>query len=70
MKRNSKNIHLEAVLDNTKMCYKECVIRKVMRKSRLSKQVQHRLIEHFVAVTTARCVAELIGVNKNTAVYY
>ncbi len=41
-----------------------------MRKSRLSKSIQDRLIEHFVAGTTARCAAELIGVNKNTAAYY
>ena len=41
-----------------------------MRKSRLSKQKQDRLIEHFVAGTTARCAAELIGVNRKTAAYY
>ena len=29
-----------------------------------------RLIEHFVAGTTARCAADLIGVNRNTAAYY
>jgi transposase len=41
-----------------------------MRKSRLSKVIQRRLVEHFVAGTTARCAAEIIGVNRNTATYY
>ena len=41
-----------------------------MRKSRLSTVKQHKLIEHFVAGTTARCVADLIGVNRKTAAYY
>lgn len=41
-----------------------------MRKSRLSSQKQHRLIEHFVAGTTARCAAELVGINRKTAAYY
>ncbi len=41
-----------------------------MRKSRLSKIKQERLMEHFVAGTTARCAAELIGVNRKTAAYY
>ena len=41
-----------------------------MRKSRLSQQKQARLIEHFIAGTTARCAADLIGVNRNTAAYY
>ncbi len=41
-----------------------------MRKSRLNQQKQARLIEHFVAGTTARCTADLIGVNRNTAAYY
>ena len=41
-----------------------------MRKSRLSKNKQLRLLEHFVAGTTARCAAQLIGVNKSTAAYY
>ncbi len=38
-----------------------------MRKSRLSSRFQQRLIEHFVAGTTARCAAELVGVHRNTA---
>jgi transposase len=41
-----------------------------MRKSRLSKTKQDRLIEHFVDGTTARTTAVLIGVNKSTASYY
>ena len=41
-----------------------------MRKSRLGKEKQLRLIEHFVAGTTARCAADLVGVNIKTAAYY
>ena len=41
-----------------------------MRKSRLSKTKQDRLIEYFVAGTTARTTAVLVGVNKSTASYY
>jgi len=41
-----------------------------MRKSRLSKHKQNRLIEHFVAGTTARIASSLVGVNKSTAAYY
>ena len=41
-----------------------------MRKSKLSRSKQARLIEHFVAGTTARCAGELIGINRNTAAYY
>ena len=41
-----------------------------MRKSRLSKAKQGRLIEHFVAGCTARCAAALVRVNSKTAVYY
>ena len=41
-----------------------------MRKSRLSSRKQNRLIEHFVAGTTARTAAALVGVNKSTAAYY
>ena len=41
-----------------------------MRKSRLNKYKQDRLIEHFVAGTTARTAASLCGVNRNTAAYY
>jgi transposase len=41
-----------------------------MRKSRLSRGIQDKLIEHFVAGTTARCAASLVGVNFKTACYY
>jgi len=41
-----------------------------MRKSRLSEYKQKRLIELFVAGSTARTAASLIGVNSKTAVYY
>jgi transposase len=41
-----------------------------MRKSRLSKRTQNKLMEHFVGGTTGRCAAELIGVNRKTACYY
>lgn len=41
-----------------------------MRKSRLSSYKQDRLIEHFVAGTTARTAARLIGVHRNTAAYF
>ncbi len=41
-----------------------------MRKSRLSRAKQHKLIEHFVAGTTARCAADLLRVNRKTAAYY
>jgi transposase len=41
-----------------------------MRKSRLSFRKQAKLIEHFVAGTTARTAAELVRVNKTTATYY
>ena len=41
-----------------------------MRKSRLSEAKQAKLIEHFVAGTAARCTADLVGVNRNTAAYY
>ena len=41
-----------------------------MRKNRLSKYKQNRLIELFIAGTTARTAASLVGVNKTTASYY
>jgi len=41
-----------------------------MRKSRLSKTKQNRLIEYFVAGTTARVAADLVGVNRKIAAYY
>ena len=41
-----------------------------MRKSKLSWYKQSKLIELFVAGSTARTAAALVGVNKNTASYY
>ena len=41
-----------------------------MRKSRMSRVKQNRLMEHFVAGTTARCASDLAGVNRKTAAYY
>ncbi len=40
------------------------------RKSRLSPRQQGRLIEHFVAGTTARAASELIGIQSNTAIQF
>ena len=40
------------------------------RKSRLTVSQQSRLIEHFVAGTTARAASELIGVQSNTAIRF
>jgi transposase len=40
------------------------------RKSRLGKRQQGRLLEHFVAGSTARAAAELVGVNRNTAIAF
>ena len=40
------------------------------RKSRLSSYKQSRLIEHFVAGTTARAAAQIIGVQANTAITF
>jgi len=41
-----------------------------MRKSRLSWYKQSKLIELFVAGSTARTAASIVGVNKSTASYY
>ena len=41
-----------------------------MRKSRLSKSIQVKLVAHFVTGSTARCAAEVVGVNRKTAAYY
>jgi transposase len=40
------------------------------RKSRLLKKEIAKLMEHFVAGTTARTAADLVGVNRNTATKY
>ena len=41
-----------------------------MRKSRISQAKQDRLIEHFIAGTTARTAASLVGVHRNSAAFY
>jgi len=41
-----------------------------MRKSRISEAKQMKLVEHFVAGTTARTAARLVRVNKTSAAYY
>ena len=40
------------------------------RRSRMSGRQQGKLLEHFVAGTTARAAALLIGVQSNTAIYF
>ncbi len=40
------------------------------RKSRLKPQIQIRLIEYFVAGTTARAAAELLDIQPNTAILF
>ena len=40
------------------------------RKSRLSHSIQRRLLEQFVASVSARTAADLVGVNRNTAILY
>lgn len=40
------------------------------RKSRLSPRQQFRLIEHFVAGSTARAASEIVGVQANTAIRF
>ena len=40
------------------------------RKSRLSPRQQSKLIEHFVAGSTARATAEVVGVQANTAIRF
>ena len=41
-----------------------------VRKSRLPPRQQSKLIEHFVAGSTARAAAEIVGVQANTAVRF
>jgi transposase len=41
-----------------------------MRKSRISSYKLDKLIEYFIAGISARTASILVGVNKNTAVYY
>lgn len=40
------------------------------RRPKIPRRTQLRLIEHFVAGTTARTAADLVGVNRNTATLY
>jgi transposase len=40
-----------------------------MRKRRLDSEIQDKLIEHFVAGTTARCAASLVGINFKTSAF-
>jgi len=40
------------------------------RKSRMPTRVQQKLLEHFVAGTTARAAARLVGVQGRTAVIF
>ncbi|MBM3535261.1 MAG: IS1595 family transposase, partial [Alphaproteobacteria bacterium] len=41
-----------------------------MRRSRLGVSKQDRLIEHFVAGTTARTASSLCGVNRKTGAFF
>ena len=41
-----------------------------MKRSKLSQEKQLKLIEHFVAGTTARTASALIGINRKTAILY
>ena len=40
------------------------------RKSRMAVRQQQKLLEHFVAGTTARAAAMLVGVQANTAIRF
>lgn len=42
----------------------------VRGRSRLSVAVQRRLVEHFVAGTPARVVADLAGIHRNSAILF
>lgn len=41
-----------------------------IRKSRLTARQQGKLIEHFVAGSTARAAAEIVGIQANTAIRF
>ena len=41
-----------------------------MRKSCLKKRIQYKLMEHFVAGTTARCAASLVDIKPKSTAYY
>jgi len=45
-------------------------VEEMRRKSKISKEKQRKLIEHFVAGTTARCAASIVEVNFKSACYY
>ena len=49
---------------------KKGVIMGRMRKSRLSRYKQERLIEHFIAGSTARTAGNLCAVNRKTAAFF
>src|SRR5258705_9131677 len=44
--------------------------RPQFRRSRLSSELNRRLLEHFVAGTPARTAAELIGIHRNSATLF
>ncbi len=41
-----------------------------MRRSRISIEIQEKLIEYFVLSVTARSAAEMLEINRNTVIYY
>ena len=43
---------------------------KYKRKSRLTSRQQTKLIEHFVAGTTARAASEIMGIQANTSISF
>ena len=45
-------------------------IKGSMRKSCINRSKQDRLIDHFIAGTTARTAASLVGVHRNSAALY
>ena len=47
-----------------------CQMVRKRRKSRLLPSIQKRLLEQFAAGVSARTAAELVGINRNTAILY
>ena len=41
-----------------------------LKRSKLSARASNRLVEHFIAGTPARTAADLVGVNRNTAITF
>lgn len=41
-----------------------------IKRSKLTARTSNRLMEHFIAGTPARTAADLVGVNRNTAVTF